>query len=96
MNAVNSAGVLPATGDGTDLPEHAPIAVKEAVLPFHRFRTVDGHGVDTVLSPEMKAQFERNGAEPVTNASSIELERLIRVEFEKYSKVIKAAKINPE
>ena len=43
------AGVLPATGDGTDLPEDAPIAVKEAVLPFHRFRTVEGHGVDTVL-----------------------------------------------
>ena len=44
-----TAGVLPATGDGTDLPEDAPIAVKEAVLPFHRFRTVEGHGVDTVL-----------------------------------------------
>ena len=32
-------------------PPDAPIAVKEAVLPFHRFRTADGHGVDTVLGP---------------------------------------------
>jgi carbamoyl-phosphate synthase large subunit len=53
--------VLPATGDGTDLPENAPIAVKEAVLPFHRFRTVEGHGVDTVLSPEMKSTGEVMG-----------------------------------
>src|SRR6476619_7007874 len=55
------AGVLPATGDGTDLPEDVPIAVKEAVLPFHRFRTVEGHGVDTVLSPEMKSTGEVMG-----------------------------------
>ncbi|HEY4627104.1 MAG TPA: carbamoyl-phosphate synthase large subunit [Blastococcus sp.] len=58
---LRAAGVLPATGDGTDLPEDAPIAVKEAVLPFHRFRTVEGHGVDTVLSPEMKSTGEVMG-----------------------------------
>jgi tripartite-type tricarboxylate transporter receptor subunit TctC len=52
--------------------------------------------VRIALSPEMKAQFERNGAEPATNASSIELERLIRAELEKYSKVIKAANIKLE
>ena len=34
----------PPTGDGGTLPLDAPIAVKEAVLPFGRF-----HGVDTVL-----------------------------------------------
>jgi carbamoyl-phosphate synthase large subunit len=55
------AGVLPATGDGTDLPEDMPIAVKEAVLPFHRFRTVEGHNVDTVLGPEMKSTGEVMG-----------------------------------
>jgi tripartite-type tricarboxylate transporter receptor subunit TctC len=49
--------------------------------------------VRTALSPEMKTQFERNGAEPMTNASSIELERLVRVEIDKYAKVIKAANI---
>jgi carbamoyl-phosphate synthase large subunit len=59
--SLRAAGVLPVTGDGTDLPEDAPIAVKEAVLPFHRFRTVDGHGVDTVLSPEMKSTGEVMG-----------------------------------
>ncbi|MFD2092385.1 carbamoyl-phosphate synthase large subunit [Blastococcus deserti] len=61
IEQLRAAGVLPASGDGTDLPEHAPIAVKEAVLPFHRFRTVEGHGVDTVLSPEMKSTGEVMG-----------------------------------
>jgi tripartite-type tricarboxylate transporter receptor subunit TctC len=45
------------------------------------------------LSPEMKEQFERNGAEPATNASSLDLERLVRAEIAKYSKVIKTANI---
>ena len=58
---LRASGVLPATGDGTDLPEGAPIAVKEAVLPFNRFRTVEGHGVDTLLSPEMKSTGEVMG-----------------------------------
>ena len=42
-------------------PTDAPIAVKEAVLPFHRFRTVEGDGVDTVLGPEMKSTGEVMG-----------------------------------
>jgi carbamoyl-phosphate synthase large subunit len=54
-------GVLPATGDGADLPETMPISVKEAVLPFHRFRTVEGQNVDTVLGPEMKSTGEVMG-----------------------------------
>ncbi|MGY1607164.1 MULTISPECIES: carbamoyl-phosphate synthase large subunit [unclassified Geodermatophilus] len=58
---LRAAGVLPAAGDGVELSERAPIAVKEAVLPFHRFRTVDGHGVDTVLGPEMKSTGEVMG-----------------------------------
>jgi tripartite-type tricarboxylate transporter receptor subunit TctC len=52
--------------------------------------------VKIALSPEMKEQFERNGAAPATNASSIELERLIKAELAKYSKVIKAANIKLE
>jgi tripartite-type tricarboxylate transporter receptor subunit TctC len=52
--------------------------------------------VRTALSPEMKTQFERNGAQPATNASSIELERLVRAEIHKYSKLIKAANIKLE
>src|SRR5215218_1330685 len=58
---LRAAGVLPARGDGAELPEDAPLAVKEAVLPFHRFRTVEGHGVDTVLGPEMKSTGEVMG-----------------------------------
>ena len=49
--------------------------------------------VKIALSPEMKEQFERNGAEPATNVSSLDLERLVRSEIAKYSKVIKAANI---
>ncbi|USX55852.1 carbamoyl-phosphate synthase large subunit [Lentzea sp. HUAS12] len=54
-------GVLPATGDGARLPEHAPVAVKEAVMQFHRFRTPEGHGVDSLLGPEMKSTGEVMG-----------------------------------
>jgi tripartite-type tricarboxylate transporter receptor subunit TctC len=49
--------------------------------------------VKIVLSSEMKEAFDRNGAEPVHNASNIELERLVRSEIDKYAKVIKTAKI---
>jgi carbamoyl-phosphate synthase large subunit len=55
------AGMLPAEGDGGDLPSDAPIAVKEAVMPFNRFRTPDGRNVDTVLGPEMKSTGEVMG-----------------------------------
>jgi carbamoyl-phosphate synthase large subunit len=54
-------GLLPASGDGGDLPLDAPIAVKEAVLPFDRFRTPDGLGVDTILGPEMRSTGEVMG-----------------------------------
>ncbi|WP_051620184.1 carbamoyl-phosphate synthase large subunit [Haematomicrobium sanguinis] len=53
--------ILPATGDGMDLAEHGPIAVKEAVLPFSRFRTPDGHVVDSLLGPEMRSTGEVMG-----------------------------------
>jgi len=49
--------------------------------------------VRIALSPEMKEQFERNGAEAATNASSLDLERLVKAEIAKYTKVIKAANI---
>lgn len=58
---LRKAGVLPAEGDGGDLPGDAPIAVKEAVMPFNRFRTPDGRNVDTVLGPEMKSTGEVMG-----------------------------------
>jgi carbamoyl-phosphate synthase large subunit len=58
---LRAAGVLPATGDGGNLPADAPIAVKEAVLPFNRFRTPEGTFVDSVLGPEMKSTGEVMG-----------------------------------
>ena len=58
---LRASGVLPAAGDGGDLPADAPIAVKEAVMPFNRFRTPDGRNVDTVLGPEMKSTGEVMG-----------------------------------
>jgi carbamoyl-phosphate synthase large subunit len=54
-------GLLPANGDGGDMPLDAPIAVKEAVLPFDRFRTPEGRGVDTILGPEMRSTGEVMG-----------------------------------
>ncbi|HYJ75479.1 MAG TPA: carbamoyl-phosphate synthase large subunit, partial [Kineosporiaceae bacterium] len=54
-------GLLPASGDGTDLPDDAPLAVKEAVLPFKRFRTPDGRSVDAILGPEMRSTGEVMG-----------------------------------
>ncbi|MET9632643.1 carbamoyl-phosphate synthase large subunit, partial [Lentzea sp. NPDC006480] len=58
---LRAEGLLPATGDGARLPEHAPVAVKEAVMQFHRFRTPEGHGVDSLLGPEMKSTGEVMG-----------------------------------
>ncbi|WP_078287978.1 carbamoyl-phosphate synthase large subunit [Mycobacterium sp. D16R24] len=54
-------GLLPADGDGATMPPGAPVAVKEAVLPFHRFRKADGSQVDSLLGPEMKSTGEVMG-----------------------------------
>ena len=62
---LRAEGLLPADGDGGTLPAHAPVAVKEAVMPFNRFRTVDGRSVDTVLGPEMRSTGEVMGIDAV-------------------------------
>ncbi|MCO5967147.1 carbamoyl-phosphate synthase large subunit [Actinoallomurus soli] len=62
---LRAEGVLPATGDGGHLPLDAPISVKEAVLPFDRFRTPEGVGVDTILGPEMRSTGEVMGIDTV-------------------------------
>jgi carbamoyl-phosphate synthase large subunit len=62
-------GLLPAEGDGGELPPDAPIAVKEAVLPFHRFRTRDGEGIDSLLGPEMKSTGEVMGFDAAFGAA---------------------------
>ncbi|MBV9728217.1 MAG: carbamoyl-phosphate synthase large subunit, partial [Pseudonocardiales bacterium] len=58
---LRAEGLLQPHGDGGDLPADAPVAVKEAVLPFHRFRTPEGQGVDSLLGPEMKSTGEVMG-----------------------------------
>ncbi|MGC4875499.1 carbamoyl-phosphate synthase large subunit [Micromonospora sp. DT43] len=58
---LRAEGLLPATGDGGTMPADAPIAVKEAVLPFKRFRTRAGKGIDSLLGPEMKSTGEVMG-----------------------------------
>ncbi|HTS97826.1 MAG TPA: carbamoyl-phosphate synthase large subunit [Streptosporangiaceae bacterium] len=62
---LRAEGMLPASGDGGTLPLTAPIAVKEAVLPFGRFRNAAGEGVDTVLGPEMRSTGEVMGIDEV-------------------------------
>jgi carbamoyl-phosphate synthase large subunit len=62
---LRSEGLLRAHGDGGTLPLDAPVAVKEAVLPFGRFRDRFGQGVDTVLGPEMRSTGEVMGIDAV-------------------------------
>jgi carbamoyl-phosphate synthase large subunit len=61
IKQLRDEGLLPASGDGATLPGDSPIAVKEAVMPFNRFRQPDGRYVDTVLGPEMKSTGEVMG-----------------------------------
>jgi carbamoyl-phosphate synthase large subunit len=61
IRSLRSSGLLPADGDGGTLPLDSPVAVKEAVLPFGRFRDATGAGVDTVLGPEMRSTGEVMG-----------------------------------
>lgn len=57
---LKAEGLLPPQ-DGSRVPLDAPVAVKEAVLPFKRFRTADGQTVDSVLGPEMRSTGEVMG-----------------------------------
>jgi carbamoyl-phosphate synthase large subunit len=58
-------GILPAQGDGMA----RGISVKEAVLPWNRFRRTDGRGVDAVLGPEMRSTGEVMGISPTFGES---------------------------
>ncbi|MFC9985984.1 ATP-binding protein, partial [Microbacterium keratanolyticum] len=57
---LRAEGLLPEV-DGSRVPLGSPVAVKEAVLPFKRFRTADGKTVDSVLGPEMRSTGEVMG-----------------------------------
>ncbi|MEU0841730.1 carbamoyl-phosphate synthase large subunit [Streptomyces sp. NPDC005962] len=66
---LRAEGLLPATGDGGTLPLDAPISVKEAVMPWSRFRDASGRGVDTILGPEMRSTGEVMGIDSVFGAA---------------------------
>ncbi|EWT02941.1 carbamoyl phosphate synthase large subunit [Intrasporangium oryzae NRRL B-24470] len=61
IEELRDEGLLPPTGDGGTLPDHAPMSCKEAVLPFKRFRTREGVAVDSLLGPEMRSTGEVMG-----------------------------------
>jgi carbamoyl-phosphate synthase large subunit len=65
IGELRAEGLLPSSGDGGTLPLDSPVAVKEAVLPFGRFRDTQGQGVDTVLGPEMRSTGEVMGIDEV-------------------------------
>jgi carbamoyl-phosphate synthase large subunit len=62
---LRAEGLLPANGDGIA----KGISVKEAVLPWNRFRRTDGRGVDAVLGPEMRSTGEVMGISPTFGES---------------------------
>jgi carbamoyl-phosphate synthase large subunit len=54
---LKAEGLLPESDQNTP----RGISVKEAVLPWNRFRRTDGRGVDAVLGPEMRSTGEVMG-----------------------------------
>lgn len=66
---LRAEGMIPSTHDGGSLPLDAPIAVKEAVMPFSRFRRPDGQLLDSLLSPEMKSTGEVMGLDRAFGAA---------------------------
>ncbi|NCA19443.1 MAG: hypothetical protein EBR76_06745, partial [Actinobacteria bacterium] len=57
ISELRNEGLLPSEGDGVA----RGISVKEAVLPWNRFRKRDGSGVDALLGPEMRSTGEVMG-----------------------------------
>jgi carbamoyl-phosphate synthase large subunit len=65
IKELRESGILPASGDGIA----RGVSVKEAVLPWNRFRRTDGRGVDAVLGPEMRSTGEVMGISPTFGES---------------------------
>ena len=61
---LQSEGLLP-IGD----VKPRAISVKEVVLPWNRFRRIDGRGVDSTLGPEMRSTGEVMGISPTFGES---------------------------
>ncbi len=60
IDELKREGLLPEI-DGSIYQSGSPISVKEAVLPFKRFRTHAGVVVDSILGPEMRSTGEVMG-----------------------------------
>jgi carbamoyl-phosphate synthase large subunit len=65
ISELREVGLLPSSGDGVA----RGVSVKEAVLPWNRFRRTDGRGVDAVLGPEMRSTGEVMGISPTFGES---------------------------
>jgi carbamoyl-phosphate synthase large subunit len=65
IEQLRADGILPSQGDGVA----RGVSVKEAVLPWNRFRRTDGRGVDAVLGPEMRSTGEVMGISPTFGES---------------------------
>ena len=61
ISQLRREGKLRSVGDGADVRPGWPVCVKEAVLPFNRFRTPQGRLVDEQLGPEMRSTGEVMG-----------------------------------
>ncbi|MDR2082155.1 MAG: carbamoyl-phosphate synthase large subunit [Candidatus Ancillula trichonymphae] len=61
IKTLRECGYLKPTGDGIDIEPGSAVAVKEAVLPFKRFKTEQGQVVDSLLGPEMRSTGEVMG-----------------------------------
>ena len=61
IQQLRASGILNQGFDGSTPAPSAPVAVKEAVMPFNRFQTSDGRSVDTLLGPEMRSTGEVMG-----------------------------------
>jgi carbamoyl-phosphate synthase large subunit len=65
IQELRNEGLLPQSTDAVA----RGVSVKEAVLPWNRFRRADGRGVDAVLGPEMRSTGEVMGISPTFGES---------------------------
>ena len=67
ISQIRNLGFIP--NENQDHALSRGIAVKEAVLPWNRFRKIDGSNIDVLLGPEMKSTGEVMGLDSTFGAS---------------------------
>ncbi len=87
ISQLKKQGILPSHMDGAHLPDDTAIAVKEAVLPFSRFRTPQGVVVDSLLGPEMRSTGEVMGLDPYFAGAFAKAETAVGVKLPTEGKV---------